>query len=1058
MSLWILVLLLLLGAAAPTATLAQDQEKQRADTAINEGRYGEALSILQTQITDVTQDAELFLLRARAFEGREEYQRAIADYERVLQLQAGNAAATAGLQRVRSRYQQPRGDLDNMRRLVQSNPESIKFRLQFADALYEAGMYREAAEHYEVYLGMTQGTPDILRRYLISIASYEGDNARGERVAEEYLRYYPSDDDLHMRLGYFRLWQGEYSQARDAFEAALRLNPNNEEAERGLQQAQRPATAERQGEQAPAQEAFAVDRLARELERNPNNDDKRYDLARELIENKRYWEAYEQLKVLAPRHDTSERWLDLFQQVDRGLVATTGSSPLYPVDRLTYLLRAEPSDADLRYQLVDALIQAGRFEEASTVLTQQPHARPQDDRFKVRLQAIEIERERLSRQRLTTLRARIEANPNDWSAVAELGTVLLQSGNVDEAVHLLARAVEQSPTRTDLRMSYARALYSAGRYDDAMQQALRLLERDANNDEFQQLHAMAAIGAGKVDERASGYLDRMLESDAPDLGILLDLADLRLAQGQGRDADRILRRAATLADGRYDARIESISRRIEAELIREEERRQMEILNDARGLAAARLYQEAIARYEEYFEVRGKRSRAELRELAQVHSAAGDFLSALSIMEALQNQLDEYDVAKEVAKNRFYAEDYAGAIRDLENLVKRNPSDFEVRLLLGDAYRQIERYAQARAVYQDALASAPNTEIVEDRIRTLEVSSVTGVAQRERGGDYVGHVVPLGEAVLARGSGTSFNRWSQGLMTQVTLPISAVLTAGITSHFLSGSRRLLPNSETVHERINQVYGGGFINLTPPLPRARPNYTNRISILGGLFDYEGGRTVPFGEIRYWHQNPDLYMGSVGVRSTEGALELWSPAGGQFALRLTQFDVRGNSVSMMPDSTLKLNGVFAYNIVSDNFGNIGTEGGANQGVSLSLEGAYKVLDFTFLGLRYEHLGYRNTVDIYFSPRQYETYTGFLEYEREYLDRWYFRIRGSLGVVARSNGFVARRLESELIYRLASKFTVNMTAGAGQSTRSLGNQSLTVDDRYSTFVLGLSAFWTL
>lgn len=1063
--------LLLVLVASSTPALAQENvaARQRAEIAINEGRYGEALSVLQPLITNDTRSPQLFVLRARAYEGREEYPRAIADYQRALELDPNHAAAREGMQRARaSLTQTTRTDLDGLSRLVAANPNNLPFRLQYADALYEAALYPQAAEQYGAYLERTQGTPDILKRYLISIASYEGDNDKGERVAERYLQFYPTDDDLHMRLGFFRLWQGKYPQAIQAFEQAIRLNPNNREAQQGLEQARaqrqqaaaRPADPQRAEPQGSQPSEYPVDALVRDLERDPSQDQKRFQLVRELIRYDRFFEAYDHLLKLAGRYDTTERWLDLFQQIDRGLVRTTGRSPIYPVDRFTYLLRIDPRDADTRYALVDALIEAGRFTEAYDVLTERPYADVADERYKVRLQAIEDVRERMTAERIATLEAQLQQTPGDTEALRELANLYVQRGQTGEALRLYELLLQAGPDRAEVRFEYGRLLLQNGYYGEAREQAARLLEGSPNDADYRRLYAMAAIRSGSVDARAEAYLAALLEADPDDAELLLELSALRLAQGQTEEADNLIRRAYTVASPALQARVEMQSMLTERELIRLEEARELEILNDARRLAAARMYPQALEQYEAYFEARGRRTRGELKEVAQVHTAAGDFVAALSILEALQTQLYEYDVAKEIARNRFYMQDYAGAIQVLEALVQENPGDFEVRMLLSDAYQQLQRYAQARAVYQDAVTASASSELIEERIAVIEASSVTGVASSrpDRGLDYVGIIVPLAEAVIARGSGTSYSRWAQGLMTQVTVPVPAVIYAGLTSHFLSGTRRLIPNSETVTERVNQVYGGGYLDLTPAIRSPRASYTNRISLLAGVFDYEGGRTVPFGELRYWHQEPDVYAASAGIRSTEGAIDLWSPAGGEFALRLTQFDVRASSASVLPDSLMRLSGVVALNVVTDNFGSTNTTAGTNQGTNIQLDASYRIIPYTYLGLSYYQLSYRNTVDIYFSPRNFQTYTAWLEYEREYADAWYLRLRGSLGAVARSNGFIARRLEADLIYRFAPKWAISITSSVGQSTRTLGNESLTVDDVYNTFIFSGQLYWTL
>ena len=1132
--------LCVLVASLPVTAFAQQGTllaQQRAETAINEGRYGEALNILQTIITPETTDIQLYLLRARAYEGREEYRRAIADYQRVLELDPGNENADTGLRRARSRYTQlTRGDLESLRRLVVTNPNNLQFRLQYADALFESGLFEDATTQYEAYLEQTQGTPDILQRYLISIASYEGDNDKGERIAERYLRFYPTDDDLHMRLGYFRLWQGKYAEAIQAFEQALRLNPGNQEAQQGLERARSPEFAQ-QGPQAsqypidilaqdlasdpgqdekrfqlvdllievgryfeakqnldlladryssdpgwqrrntlvetrlasgetgvgpPGQVEFAIDTLYRELERNPNQDDKRFRLVRDLIRYDRFFEAYDQLQILAERHDTTQQWLNYFSQVDDGFIRTTGTSPIYPVDRFTYLLRFDPTDDTIRYSLVDALIETNRLSEAHDVLTDQRFATPQDARYQTRIQVIADARQRYTRERVAILESRLRAYPDDTEAIIELADLYVQTQRVDEALGLYRNILQTLPGNTQLRFAYAKTLTQSGYYEDALSEVGNLLDDNPTNPEYQRFYAVTAIANRKIDQRAEQYLVQVLERTPDDVEILLDLSSLRLAQGQIEDADNLIRRALAVADPQERERIEAQSLLIERDLIRQEEADQIAILNDARRLVASDMYQEAIVRYEEYFTTRGRRTRPELKELAQVHSASGDYVAALGILEALQTQLFEYDVAKEIAKNRYYLEDYSGAIRELEALLQQNPNDFEVRLLLSEAYQQLERYEQAEAVYRDILSSSANSDLIEERISDIEISigSVQGVAQSAewRGMDYVGIIVPVAEATIARGSGTSFSRWSQGIMTQVTLPISSVLTAGITSHFLSGTRRLIPYSETVGERVNQVYGGGYIDLTPPILSARASYTNRLSFLAGVFDYEGGRTAGFGEIRYWRQEWGMYTASIGLRSTEGSTELWSPAGGEFALRLTQLDLRASTASILADSVMKVSTKLQFNVVQDNFGGVSTDTGSNRGTSLELDASYRVLPYVYLGIMYYQLSYQSTVDIYFSPRDFRTVSGWLEYEREYSDRWYLRVRGSLGAVARSSGFVARRIDADLIYRLTTKLSISVSTGIGQSTRSLGNQTITASDRYDTFIFSGSLYWTL
>ncbi|NNF03002.1 MAG: hypothetical protein HKN17_00940, partial [Rhodothermales bacterium] len=271
------------------------------------------------------------------------------------------------------------------------------------------------------------------------------------------------------------------------------------------------------------------------------------------------------------------------------------------------------------------------------------------------------------------------------------------------------------------------------------------------------------------------------------------------------------------------------------------------------------------------------------------------------------------------------------------------------------------------------------------------------------------------------------------------------------------TRRLVPDSETVAGRINRLWTGGIFDFTPQIPSDRASYTSRLTFEGGLFDYEGGRTMPFGAVRHWRQKPGVYDGSIGVRTTEGALDLWSPAGGQYDLRLMQINAKGTTTALAADSTIRVAANVSLNLVTDNLGST-LEGERNTGSNIRLEAGYRVANDTYLGVEYLGIDFRSTVDIYWSPQNYSQYVVFLEYEGESPLRWYLRMRAAMGLVARSNGFVTRRLEADWIRRLDDNFSISIRTGLSASARSSGSAGSSVLDRYNSATFGAALYWTL
>lgn len=1131
-------LAILLATALPAAVSAQDlAAQQRAASALDAGRYDEALQILEGLVQPGTRDTRLLLLRARAQEGRGNAAQARADYQAVLAIDPANQDALQGVGRLADPRQPASSgsNLSGLRALIDANPDNLAYRIRYADALYDGRRFREAAGAYGEYLERTQGTPDIVQRYLISIANYEGDSALGERVAARYTAIYRNDDDLWMRLGFFRLWQGNRTGALEACAQALRLNPGNRDARTCETQArsgaavatpsnypidvlfrelrEKPgddaarfrlvdllldadrffearqqldllaprhrsssewttryetarrglASAPSPRQQRPATE-FVVDRLLRELRANPNDDEKRFRLVEELNRYGRHQEAYDQLLQLVERHGNTQRWLAQFVAADNGLVAANGVSPIFPIDRFTYRLRFDPRDMSTRLALVDALADAGRVAEALEVLTDPVHANPADEGYQARLAVLSGRRRDMATSRIAELERSLSSRPDDGEALRELAESYLVLGRSDDAFAVYAALLRLEPGNDTQRARYADALRVNGYTEEAARQAAMLVDRQPDNPDFQRLYVMAAIAGGQMDERAERFASRLVAvQDLRDPQLLLDLADFRLAQGDADGAEALLRRADSFADTRYAGRIDALAQLVERARIRRTDALRFEQLNQARTLATARRYDEAIRAYEAYFETQGRRNRAEMRELAQVHTAKGDFVGALSVLLALQEQSWDYDTAKEIARNQIYRKDFSGALVTLQDLVARNPYDYEARFLQADAYRELGLYAQAEEIYADAQRLSGSATTVGERSVTLDLRMRASLGQTAegRGYDFVGIIVPTVEAVIGHGGGTNYDRWMQGAQAHVTLPIGwgSVLMAGVNSHFMTGTRQLIPNSPTARGRVNQVFAAGYVDLAEKFAELNhASFSSRISVEGGLYDYEGGRTVGFGGIRYWRQDPGVYRGSLGFRAGEGSIDLWSPAGGEYNLRNTQFDIQGFLPNAMADSTLRLGGFLGMNLVRDNFGTIATTSNANIGVSTRLEGSYKIVPHTWFGVMWHKIAWRTTTDLYWSPRDYQSWDIFLEYEKNVPYNWYLRLRGAMGIIAESNGFISRRIEMDLIKRLSNHFSLNVVGAVGQSSRSLGSGASSFVDDYNTFSLTATLYWTL
>ncbi len=944
-------------------------------------------------------------------------------------------------------------DAEALKKHLDQHPNDHQARRQYADLLFDAGQYRESVVQYERFLSHLQGAPDTIQRYLIAIAGYPGDEARGVAAAEKYLAIYPTDPELQMRLGYFRLWQGKFEDAISAFEQALLLNPDHTASQQGIADAKAGRILIQRLENPPPT-------TVSDPSEYPQLDERRYRFIYDLLSYHRYFDAYEQLMLLAERHDGTIRWLELFAQIDRALVLEVGSSPVYPIDRYRYLLAHQPDNTPVRYALVDEYIKFDRIEEAYEVLLAPDHVDSQDAGYMHRLLMLDNRRNTWIREKIIELEKQLTETPEDEVKIERLITFFQIARRPEDAVELYKRWLTLHPELSGVRYQYARLLLDVGVYSDALTEVEGLLDEGGDNVQYIRLYTRIIIACDKSTEEAFKLLTNYLDQNPSNVDVMLDLSELHLKEANPEQADVLLRRAFTLGLPEDRSRLLYLDRRIEQALRRKELDKQADVLAEARKLGAEKRYDEAIQRFEEYFELKGTRTRADMEEFARLYSLSGDYKMAASILQAIQDKGYSVPVAKEIARNRYYLTDHSGAIRELEKVVKTNPRDAEAREFLQQVYLEVQRYKQADSVYLSQIErisdnSRLNAEFEERLIQRISL------IERSIDTDFVGLVVPVSQYIRAKGSITSYEHWSQGLLTQVTLPANPrpfMITAGLVSHFVNGTRRLLRGTSTSLSRINQVMAGSYFDLTPPVFSENAGYTNRIWLQFGVFDYSGARTAGFADLRYLKQVPQRFTTEVGIRSTEGALQLWSPAGGEFGLRLTQAEFKARTVDILADSTLRVSVVVAMNFVKGRSDSTLTRVSDNMGSELRFEGSYRVLRHTYLGLSFTNINYRHTLETYFSPRRYQAYDIWLEYEKEIFSQWFWRTRATTGLVSYRRGAFAARLESDLIYRFNPHLSLSVSGSGGYSVRFLdGPQSLR-DEGFKTFVFSGALYWTL
>lgn len=808
-----------------------------------------------------------------------------------------------------------------------------------------------------------------------------------------------------------------------------------------------------------------------------------FDHVRQLIRAKRYEEAYQILVGMQNQYANNHEWMQLMVQVDDYFVTKTRKSRLYDIDKLAYKVAILPTDSDSRYKLIDRLMEVGRFDEAEQFLKGQQAINANDPQYTSRMQSMAQRKASMTAQKIAQLNSQLQSKPNDPQLLRELAYFQHVGGDDQSAIANYSKAIQAAPRDQDIRYEYADLLMSIQRYDEAMREVEALLQQDSNSTRFKNLYASITLFSGKTTDRTEQYLQDALRAESTNLDVIANLALLRVYQGRLDEADQLARRAQTIAGSAYVARLEELDTLIAR--ARKDGvavgNKYDNILETARQLFREKKYFDAADKYEEYFKFTGQTNKGILMEMADAIFLGGDGTSAIGVLQRALEEGYDAQLALRIAQIRYDMNDFSGTIAVLEEMMDRGTKTPDGLMLLGDAYSKAKWFDKARMLYQEAAELSPDNEAIKMRLNWTRATGSKGDAY-----DYVALLIPSVTGVHAEGFETHYNRISMGVNTQVTLPIPVVLTAAFTSHGVDGTRFQrrpgLPNSDLkpttpnptvpcnrkfnlfnspststipcAEEWFNQVSLGAFIDLTKPLPYHfhRSNYTNRIAAEGGIYDYSGGRTAPFGSVRFYHQTPSKFYATLGASVDEGTIALWAPAGADQKLQLRQLSAE---LGTAPGARIRANAGFSYNVVKDNFSALTTD---NTGINARADLGFRVGKNTYLGAGYFTINYDHTTDFYFSPTNYSYQESelFLLHEREKANKFFTRLKGSVGALLNTN-FAFARGEMDLIYKFRPNIGLGINARFSEAFRYRGKTNQT----YNTYTIGmggLSFYWTL
>jgi tetratricopeptide (TPR) repeat protein len=433
------------------------------------------------------------------------------------------------------------------------------------------------------------------------------------------------------------------------------------------------------------------------------------------------------------------------------------------------------------------------------------------------------------------------------------------------------------------------------------------------------------------------------------------------------------------------------------------------IAESAREHLAKKDCDEAIELFKLY--LADENAKPEVRkELAQAYVCKGDFENAINIYDRLLLESpDDYVIAKERAKLFLWSKNYSMALDEFLMLSKKNPDDAEVKLLLGDSYAGVKDFDKAKEVYEELLAIAPSSPMLQQRLSWVEGPSY------QNGFPVYTMLTP------------DFNYFTDNFDFLYST-YGLRLDLGITNYLTIGASAYggILSSDSVTNNIS-IFKGIIIG------RFSQTVYASASLGSTLFPNDENQLLA--EVTLKAEKPKLYSFSANYYSMDAAQLLYSPNLVDTRLRSDYFLLMGDYIIK---TGWKFAGSYAFITVSDD----------NKANRLILRFG-KIFD-KIVGVGYEYYYYdvKNQTSLYWSPENFESHSIWADWEIVNDADVTANIGGRLGYIP-TDEFILREFYAVTSVKLADSFTIQ-----GRLTFSTTAQS---GEGYTSTSLGLSAFWS-
>lgn len=703
----------------------------------------------------------------------------------------------------------------------------------------------------------------------------------------------------------------------------------------------------------------------------------------------------------------------------------------YPIDRYYRIVRRNSNDYETRFKLVDELIKAKRIEEAYEQLKILNVSKSQDPRFNDKWNYVIAYRDSVYRAKIDEAKITLKKNEFDKEALKTVSNYYEYLQNYDSAMVMLDKYFDKYPDEKDkeLRFRYAKISAWSREFDKAIDILDNLLLDDPNNLEYQLFRAQVSVWINRDLDIAEKFLDNVLIKQPNNLQAIISKASLILIKKDFEGAQELANKAKDIDPNNDD--VIKLQSNIDWQKLRAEEEKLYAILELGRQRVIDGDCSGALQFYEEY-QNKAEPNLLILKEFGDVLFCAKQYQRALDTYNEVLNAGSNYQAQMQRAKLYYAMGDSISAINEFKDLIRQDSTDFEARLYLADSYAKAAENDSARAIYNDLLENwqldSTQVKMVEQRKGWLPVSGIAAII--ETFPNYLG----FSPSISYYADNLSFRLLTGG--GRLDLGINNYFSAGVSFYrsLLKANAASLDQNiiDTIPNfRTDQRFTTFKVHLFLRLSRII-NMGVGIGKSNSLTILNRDEQDAFFKI----ERRDTFAVTLQYQNSDAALILYSPYLLSIRNMARLYKIEGYYRNTFG---LKIAGMFQYIGVDD----------SNEGNNFYFRiGRYFYKDL-IIGYEYAYDNFKWKSPYYYSPRNFESHSIWLDNEVDRKDNLRITLGGKLGIIPQSSLIIlAGYFEGE--YSPLKNLLITGRLGIGSTSRD--------NSSYRYFSGQLSAYWTI